>query len=82
MSKTIGWEMWEVVGETQIHPLIYVYEIVKKNKSSGTVNASNINELIKSCFDYVPHRKERVLEIVAEAFPQFIDEIDKYRILI
>jgi len=81
MSKATGWAAYEMIGYPIIFPITHVYNAIQKNKE--TTNSSNIDKLIKICFMYVPHnRKPRVLDILADEFPELINEIDKYRILI
>ena len=81
-NKTIGWEMYETIGQAVINPIIYVHEIIRKNKETTTED--NIGILIKKCFEWVPHRKEKIINIISDAFPdeKFQKKINTFKILI
>jgi hypothetical protein len=81
-EKVIGWKIWGIQGEVIINPLVYVYQIVRGQKEKGTMAEKDISELVEICLSYAPHRKEKILDIIAENFPQFIDKINTYRILL
>lgn len=78
----LNWTVKEEMGQIYINPICFVYETINRNWEKGTVNNSNIGELIKLCFSYIPDRKARVLELMAETFPEYTDQINKYRILL
>lgn len=78
----LNWKVYEKIGVAMVNPMIYIYEIVNRNIDKDTITKDNIRELIKICFDQVPNRKERILEIIETKLPQFKDEIQKYRILL
>lgn len=81
-NKTIGWQVFETIGIGVINPMIYVYQTINENKNSNSINKDNIKELIKLCFSYTPHRKAVVLDIIERSFPQFIEQINLYKILL
>lgn len=78
----LGWKVYETIGQSYVNPIVYVYDVVRKNKEKGTISEKNISELIKTCFSFAPHRKDRILDIVADNFPQFMNKINTYRILL
>jgi hypothetical protein len=59
-----------------------VKETILKNKQEQTVNKENIAELIRICFNFSPNEEAMILDMVEKHFPQFIEEINKYRILL
>lgn len=81
-DKVIGWKIYEVIGHASINPIIFVYDILKQNKKDGTVNENNIRDIITLCFDKVPHRKSKVLDLVEEYFPEYKEKINAYRVLL
>jgi hypothetical protein len=83
-NKPIGWEMWET-QEVKVSAYIIVMDIILTNKNAKTVNADNIGELIQLCLSYMPNDADHqhiILNAVEKSFPQFKDQIDKYRILV
>lgn len=80
--KPLGWRANEVIGTSYVNPIIYVFDALNTNKSKDSITENNIGELIKLCFSYMPHRKEKVLELVTQYFPQYSDKINSYKILL